>query len=84
MPGGNSTDSLGVLSLSEPVEQHVTPAGTQTRCPRCDGRMMLDPVEGDAACFTCGNVVYGTPPLSAAEPVRREARRVYHAGVDIS
>jgi hypothetical protein len=57
---------------------------TQPRCLRCHGRMMVDPVEGDAACFTCGNVVYSTPPLPASEPVRREARRVYHAGVDIS
>jgi len=46
--------------------------------------MMVDPAEGDAACFSCGNVVYSTPPLPATEPVRREARRVYHAGVDIS
>jgi len=84
MPVGNSVDGPAVLSLSEPVEEQVMQPATQARCARCDGRMMLNPVEGDAACFTCGNVVYGTPPLPASEPVRREARRVYHAGVDIS
>jgi hypothetical protein len=80
MADGNSADSPPVLTMNEPLLQ---PAA-QPKCTRCDGRMMLDPVEGDAACFTCGNVVYGTPPLPVGEPVRREARRVYHAGVDIS
>ena len=84
MPAGNGAVGFGVLSVSEAVEEQAMQPAAQARCARCDGRMMLNPVEGDAACFTCGNVVYGTPPLPASEPVRREARRVYHAGVDIS
>ena len=53
------------------------------RCVRCSGRMMLDK-EGDAACFNCGNVVYKLQPASVLEPVRREARRVYHGWLELS
>jgi hypothetical protein len=54
------------------------------RCSRCDGRMMVDRVEGDAACFNCGNVVYRTPPMEPQAPTRREPRRIYHGGLDIT
>ena len=60
------------------------PAATVTRCPRCMGRMMVDKTEGDAACFSCGNVVYRTPPMSNEDPVRREPRRTYHGWLELS
>ena len=67
-------------------EANVTePTATVTRCPRCTGRMMVDKTtEGDAACFTCGNVVYRTPPMSNEDPVRREPRRTYHGWLELS
>jgi uncharacterized Zn finger protein (UPF0148 family) len=59
------------------------PITTNARCPRCTGRMMFDK-EGDSACFTCGNVVYSTPPVDSMEPVRREPRRTYHGWLELS
>jgi len=46
--------------------------------------MMVDKTEGDAACFSCGNVVYRTPPMSNEDPVRREPRRTYHGWLELS
>ena len=62
----------------------VNVSAQPARCARCDGRMIVDRTEGDLACFNCGNVVYRTPPLTIAEPVRREARRVYHGWLELS
>ena len=62
------------------TEERIMPG----RCTRCEGRMLIDRVEGDAACFNCGYVVYRIPPPDDREPVRREPRRVYHGGRDIS
>jgi hypothetical protein len=45
--------------------------------------MMLDS-EGDSACFSCGSIVYKSQPLTVVEPVRREARRVYHGWLELS
>jgi len=39
--------------------------------------MIVNRTDGDAACFTCGNVVYATPPLLITEPLRREPRRTF-------
>jgi hypothetical protein len=61
------------------INVSVAPA----RCGRCNGRMMLDK-EGDSACFNCGNVVYKTAPPTEFEPMRREARRVYHGWLELS
>jgi tRNA(Ile2) C34 agmatinyltransferase TiaS len=55
----------------------------RARCLRCGGRMIVNG-EGDSACFTCGNVVYLLPPMDILEPMRRESRRTYHAGVELS
>ena len=42
-------------------------------CPRCKGRMLPDGKDGDAVCFTCGNVVYkeGTILSSLAKTTER-------------
>lgn len=33
------------------------------RCDRCGGRMLAEGEDGDSACFTCGNVLYGHSSL---------------------
>ena len=71
--------------MTGPISQPATELSLMpARCTRCEGRMLIDRVEGDAACFNCGFVVYRVPPLDDREPVRREPRRVYHGGLDIS
>lgn len=44
-------------------------------CPRCRGKMLLDPVSGDSTCFTCGHIAYLVMPLE--HPTNR---RLSHGG----
>ena len=53
------------------------------RCQRCGGKMIAEGEQGDSACFTCGNVVYGLAPLMIQDPTRRE-RRPSHGGRSLS
>ena len=40
-------------------------------CPRCQGRLLKQGLDGDRACFNCGHVAYGLPPVSLPDQGRR-------------
>jgi tRNA(Ile2) C34 agmatinyltransferase TiaS len=76
-----SSPSFELAGESETVTA-VLPR-TYPRCQRCGGRTIPDGDNGDAACFTCGNVIYFTTPLPIPENGRRE-RRPSHGGRNLS
>ena len=60
-------------STQEPVDNSKaspTPAA-QATCPRCQGRLLRQGMDGDRACFSCGHVAYQLEPLSVTAIVKR-------------
>jgi hypothetical protein len=48
-------------------------------CSRCQGRLLPEGADGDLICFTCGHIVYATPPIPLVDPIKR-MRRPTHGG----
>jgi tRNA(Ile2) C34 agmatinyltransferase TiaS len=68
---------------SAPVVMVQVRSQVSARCLRCGGKMISEGEQGDSACFTCGNVVYGLAPLMIQDSSRRE-RRPSHGGRSLS
>jgi hypothetical protein len=58
-------------------ETTPAPAGRTATCPRCQGRLLAQGMDGDRACFSCGHIAYQIEPLSVMENGKRAPS---HAG----
>jgi len=83
-PSEWEAEATGVTDGEASAPVAVVQARSQTpRCQRCGGKMISEGEQGDSACFTCGNVVYGLAPLMIQDSSRRE-RRPSHGGRSLS
>ena len=59
------------LTIADAAVETPIAKAPPRNCPRCQGRLFSQGSEGDRACFTCGHIVYGLPPLESADVGRR-------------
>ena len=67
----NNEDLSTAAAMSSLEPSTVQAAPRPRSCPRCRGRLFSQGTEGDRACFSCGNIVYGLPPLESLDVARR-------------